>query len=78
MLLVKISVSGGVQRNLGIPELTEYEQTLLDTAIGDIQKEVGKAEKFLGVKESDRFSARGLTNKGDSCGNPCKERSLYD
>lgn len=79
MLANKNFFLGGVQRNLGIPDITEYEKCLLETAILDIQKDVAMAEKFLDVKDPDKCNVCNPNIKSPPCPRDhCKPRTLYD
>ncbi|KAI4461140.1 malate and lactate dehydrogenase [Holotrichia oblita] len=70
---------GGIQRNLGIPDITEYETCLLETAILDIQKDIAMAEKFLDIKDPDKCVVCTDNIKSPPCPRDhCKARTLYD
>ncbi|GJQ71677.1 hypothetical protein Trydic_g11372 [Trypoxylus dichotomus] len=70
---------GGIQRNLGIPDLSEYEKCLLEAAILDIQKDVARAEKFLGIKDPEKCDSCTDNLKAPPCpADTCKPRTLYD
>ena len=74
-----MNISGGIQKNLGLPELTDYEKCLLENAIVQIKEHISKAEKYLKIKNPMDCDPCDSDPNAIPCPrDSCKPPSLYD